>query len=51
MILGVSKYMEEMGWVILAEKDIEEAFAPVIWLRNFSIAMGLSGILIIVGIS
>ncbi|MBT3877754.1 MAG: HAMP domain-containing protein [Candidatus Scalindua sp.] len=51
MILGVSKYFEEMDWVILAEKDVDEAFAPVVWLRNFTIVMGVSGILIIVVIS
>ncbi len=51
MILGVSKYFEEMDWVILAEKDADEAFAPVVWLRNFTIVMGITGILIIVVIS
>ncbi|MFQ5687552.1 MAG: hypothetical protein ACE5GV_12940, partial [Candidatus Scalindua sp.] len=27
-ILGVSRYIEEMDWVVLAEKDVSEAFAP-----------------------
>ncbi|MGR3303994.1 MAG: ATP-binding protein [Candidatus Scalindua sp.] len=51
MVLGVSKYFEEMDWVILAEKDVSEAFAPVVWLRNFFIIMGASGVLIIVAVS
>ncbi|MFQ5686950.1 MAG: ATP-binding protein, partial [Candidatus Scalindua sp.] len=51
LILGVSKYFEEMDWVILAEKEVSEAFAPVAWLRNFFIIMGASGILIMVMIS
>jgi signal transduction histidine kinase/HAMP domain-containing protein len=51
LILGVSKYFEEMDWVILAEKDVSEAFAPVVWLRNFFIIIGASGILIMVVIS
>ena len=49
--LGVSKYFEEMDWVIVAEKDVSEAFAPVVWLRNFFIIVGASGILIMVMIS
>lgn len=49
--LGVSKYFEDMDWVILAEKDMSEAFAPVVWLRIFFIIMGASGILIMVMIS
>jgi PAS domain S-box-containing protein len=51
LILGVSKYFKDMDWVILAEKDVSEAFAPVVWLRNFFIIMGVSGIIIIVVIS
>ena len=46
MTLGVSKYFEDMDWVILAEKDVSEAFAPVVWLRNFFIIIGATGILI-----
>ena len=49
--LGVSKYFEDMDWVILAEKDVSEAFAPVVWLRNFFIILSASGILIMVMVS
>ena len=27
-VLGVSKYIEEMDWVIVASKNVSEAFAP-----------------------
>ena len=50
-ILGVSRYIEEMGWVVLAEKGITEAFAPLVRLRNFTIIMGFVGILVILTIS
>ena len=48
LILGASKYLEEMGWVILAEKKVSEAFAPIVRLRNFTIIMGIVGIIVIV---
>ncbi|MEE9260710.1 MAG: HAMP domain-containing protein [Candidatus Scalindua sediminis] len=47
-ILGASKYLEEMGWVILAEKDVSEAFAPIVSLRNFVIIVGITGIIVVV---
>jgi signal transduction histidine kinase len=47
-ILGASKYLEEMGWVILAEKDVSEAFAPIVSLRNFVIIVGIMGIIVVV---
>jgi len=47
-ILGASKYLEEMGWVILAEKDVSEAFAPIVSLRNFVIIVGVTGIIVVV---
>lgn len=50
-VLGVSRYFEEMDWVILAEKDVSEAFAPVARLRNFSIAIGVAGIIVIVTVA
>ena len=50
-ILGVSRYFEDMDWVILAEKDVSEAFVPIVWLRNFFIIMGALGILIMALIS
>ena len=48
LILGASKYLEEMGWVILAEKDVSEAFAPIVSLRNFVIIVGVAGIIVAV---
>jgi hypothetical protein len=39
-ILGASKYLGEMDWVVLAEKDVSEAFAPIVNLRNLVIIMG-----------
>lgn len=52
-ILGASKYLEDMGWVVLAEKDVSEAFAPIVNLRNLVIIMGTTGtiVLVIVAIS
>jgi len=50
-ILGVSRYIEEMDWVVLAEKGIAEAFAPLVRLRNFTIIMGIVGIMVIVTIA
>jgi signal transduction histidine kinase len=48
LILGASKYLEEMGWVVLAEKDVSEAFAPIVSLRNFVIIIGVTGIVVVV---
>jgi signal transduction histidine kinase len=47
-ILGASKYLEEMDWVVLAEKDVSEAFAPIVSLRNFVIIVGVTGIIVVV---
>ncbi|MHC4454836.1 MAG: sensor histidine kinase [Planctomycetota bacterium] len=47
-VLGVSKYFEEMDWVIVASKYVSEAFAPVTYLRNFIIFIGTTGIIVIV---
>lgn len=47
-ILGASKYLEEMGWVVLAEKNVSEALAPIVSLRNIVIIMGTTGIIIFV---
>ncbi|MGR3303417.1 MAG: HAMP domain-containing protein [Candidatus Scalindua sp.] len=47
-ILGASKYLEEMGWVVLAEKKVSEALAPIVSLRNIVIIMGTTGIIIFV---
>ncbi|MHC4182048.1 MAG: ATP-binding protein [Planctomycetota bacterium] len=50
-ILGVSRYIEEMDWVVLAEKDVSEAFAPIAGLRNIVLTMGVIGIAAIVVIA
>jgi PAS domain S-box-containing protein len=50
-ILGVSRYVEEMDWVVLAEKDVSEAFAPIVGLRNIVLTMGIIGITAIVVIA
>lgn len=47
-ILGVSRYIEEMDWVALAEKDVSEAFAPIKRLRNITILIGTIGIIVTV---
>lgn len=47
-VIGASKYLEEMDWVVLAEKDVSEAFAPILQLRNFAIIVGIISIIIIV---
>ncbi len=50
-ILGVSRYIEEMHWVVLAEKGISEAFAPLARLRTITIIMGIVGIMVILTIA
>ncbi|ODS33453.1 MAG: two-component sensor kinase [Candidatus Scalindua rubra] len=50
-ILGVSRYIEEMDWVVLAEKDVSEAFAPIAYLRNVTIIIGSIGIMVIITIA
>jgi PAS domain S-box-containing protein len=47
-VLGVSKYFEEMDWVIVASKHVSEAFAPVTYLRNIIIIIGTTGIIVVV---
>jgi PAS domain S-box-containing protein len=50
-ILGVARYIGDMDWVVLAEKDVSEAFAPIVHLRNMFIVMGVIGVLMITGVS
>ncbi len=50
-ILGVSRYVEEMDWVILAEKDISEAFAPLASLQRFAFIMGVVGVMVILTVA
>lgn len=47
-VLGVSKYFEQMKWVIVASKHVSEALAPVTFLRDFIIINGCIGIVVIV---
>ena len=47
-ILGASRYIEEMDWVVSAEKDVSEAFAPIIHLRNITIIIAIAGIVVVV---
>ena len=51
LTLGVSRYYEEMDWVILAEKDVSEAYAPIVRLQNFTIVIGVTGIIAIITIA
>lgn len=50
-VMGVSRYFEEMGWVLLAEKDVSEAFVPIKRLRYYTVIVGIGGIMVIVAIS
>ncbi|MGR3300930.1 MAG: PAS domain S-box protein [Candidatus Scalindua sp.] len=50
-ILGVSRYIEDMDWVVLAEKDVSEAFIPLLRIRNLAIVIGITGIIIVVAIA
>lgn len=50
-ILGVSRYIEDMDWVVLAEKDVSEAFIPLVRIRNHAIIVGITSIIIIVAIA
>ncbi|MCR4289481.1 MAG: PAS domain-containing protein, partial [Candidatus Scalindua sp.] len=45
-VIGASRYLEELNWVILAEKDVSEAFAPLAYLRNISVVSGIMGIMV-----
>lgn len=47
-VIGISRYIEEMDWVVLAEKDVTEVFAPLVRLLNFTIIIGIVGITVLV---
>ncbi len=49
--LGASKYLEEMGWVILAEKNVSEAFAPIASMKNYVVIMGTAGVIVLIVIA
>ncbi|HJW86624.1 MAG TPA: cache domain-containing protein, partial [Candidatus Brocadiaceae bacterium] len=44
-VLGVSRYLQEYDWLLLAEVDTLEAFAPI---RAFGIAVALLGVVTVV---
>jgi len=46
-VIGVSKYIKDMDWILLVETDVFEAFKPVYRTRNYSIAICLFSIFII----
>jgi signal transduction histidine kinase/HAMP domain-containing protein len=50
-VLGVSRYIEDMDWVLLVEKNVLEAFAPIADLRNFTFIIGIAGITVIVTVA
>ena len=50
-VLGVSKHIEKRDWVILAEKDVSEAFAPITRLRDFTIIAGIMSVIVIVAVA
>ncbi|MDO8142852.1 MAG: HAMP domain-containing protein, partial [Candidatus Brocadiales bacterium] len=47
LVIGVSKYIKGMDWMLLAETDVSEAFEPVYRVRNYSIAIRLFSVFII----
>ena len=44
-VLGVSRYLPEYDWLLLAEMDTSEAFAPI---RAFGIVVAMSGVVTMV---
>ncbi len=50
-VLSVSKYFEKMDWVIVASKHVSEAFAPVAFLRNLILIIGITSFIVVVIIS
>src|SRR3990172_7192592 len=46
-VIGVSKYVKDMDWILLAETDVFEAFKPVYRARNYSIAIRLFSVFVI----
>ncbi len=50
-VLGVSRYIDEMGWAVLAVKEATEAFSPLIQIRNLAIIIGVIGSMVVAIIS
>lgn len=38
-VFGASMYIDEMGWLILVEEDVDKVFASIKYLRDFTILM------------
>lgn len=51
LIIGISIFINELKWVILAEKDISETFAPIFRLKAQLITFMIASILIVIIIS
>ena len=47
LVIGVSKHIKTMGWILLTETNVLEAFKPVYRTRNYSIAIRLFSVFII----
>ncbi len=50
-IIGASAFIAELDWVILAEKDISETFAPLFKLKSLMITFGIAISFIIIMVS
>src|SRR3972149_6028828 len=47
LVIGVSKHIKTMGWILLVETDVLEAFKPVYRVRNYSLVIRLVSVFII----
>ena len=46
-VVGASKYIKSMNWILLVEVDVWEAFQPVYRARNYSLAIIAASIFIV----
>src|SRR5438094_1591743 len=49
-ITGASALISDMGWTVIAERDVSEAFAPLTTLRLELLALGLAVIPAVIGL-
>src|SRR3989339_1996114 len=47
LVIGVSKHIKTMGWILLTETNVLEAFKPVYRVRNYSLVIRLVSVFII----
>ncbi|MBI4007726.1 MAG: HD domain-containing protein, partial [Planctomycetes bacterium] len=47
-VLGTSRLIDEMGWVIVAEKELAEAIEPINGLRNIGIGLSSVGAVVVI---